>query len=60
MIIFWRVLLGIALFGTLTSTVFLALVLAAARRFRQSAAIKNENTTSAGRPSVAAMLRGVQ
>lgn len=31
-----EILLGIALFGTLTSTVFLGLVLAAARRFRKS------------------------
>ncbi len=38
-LIFWRVLLGVAAIGTLASTVFLGLVLVAARRNRRRAAL---------------------
>jgi ceramide glucosyltransferase len=52
----WRTLFGIALLGTLSSTVFLAMVLAAALRFRRQLAQARahaESTPEANLPSVA-------
>ena len=48
-LLFWRVLLGVALIGILSSTVFLALVIIAAWRYRRRARIDAAYTAGVDR-----------
>ena len=48
---FWRLLLGVAIIGTLASTVFLGLVLIAARRFARLARKTKHDAESIARAS---------
>lgn len=53
--LFWRVLLAVALLGTLTSTIFLGMVLAAARRYKRLARAAKASAASVAESSLPAV-----
>jgi ceramide glucosyltransferase len=53
--LFWRVLLAVALLGTLTSTIFLGMVLAAARRYKRLARAASASAAAVAESSLPAV-----